>query len=85
MNPFTEHTKKQGVTYSEHLGFAMGISRRLLVSMAAFAIHALLPFISIESKHDLEATAVFLAERNQWIETAHDRKQDDTNSNLAHA
>jgi hypothetical protein len=33
----------------------------------------MLPFISIESAHDLEATAEFLEERNHWIETAHDR------------
>jgi hypothetical protein len=73
MNPFTTHTQKQGVTYWEHWGFAMGIAYRLLVSVMAFSIHAMLPFISIESAHDLEATAEFLEERNHWIETAHDR------------
>ncbi len=73
MNPFTAHTQKQGVTYWEHWGFAMGIAYRLLVSVMAFAIHAMLPFISIDSGHDLEATAEFLKERNHWIETAYDR------------
>ena len=68
MNPFTKHTWKQGVTYWEHWGFAMGIGRRLLISVIMFALHAMLPFISIESKHDLEATAAYLELRNHWIE-----------------
>ena len=69
MNPFTEHTEQQGVTYWEHWGFAMGISYRLLISVIAFALHAIFPFISIDSSNDLEATATFLNERNHWIET----------------
>ena len=76
MNPFTTHTTKQGVTYREHWGFAMGIAYRLLTSVIAFTIHALLPFISIDPSHDLEATAEFLEERNHWIETARDRQHD---------
>ena len=76
MNPLTTHTQKQGVTYWEHWGFAMGIAYRLLVSVLAFAIHAMLPFISIDSSRDLEATAEFLEERNHWIGTAHDRQYD---------
>ena len=74
MNPMTQHTQEQGITYWQHWGFAMGIACRLLISVMAFAIHAMLPFISIESAHDLEATAEFLEERNQWIETAHQRQ-----------
>ncbi len=70
MKPLTEHPHKQGVTYFEHWAFAMGIAWRLLTSVAAFALHALLPFISIEPRLDLEATAAFLAERNHFIETA---------------
>ena len=69
MNPFTEHTEQQGVSYWEHWGFAMGISYRLLISVIAFAMHAIFPFISIDSSIDLEATATFLNERNHWIET----------------
>jgi len=88
MKPCTQHTQEQGVTYTEHLGFAMGIAFRLLVSVLAFAVHALLPFISIESRHDLEATATFLEERNYWIETAGQRQHtqqghNDTGSDLA--
>ena len=88
MNPLTAHTQKQGVSYSEHWGFAMGIAYRLLVSMIAFALHAMLPFISIESRFDLEATAAFLEERNHWIETAkdrqHDRPEHDAGSKFVH-
>ena len=68
MNPFTQHTRQQGVTYLEHLFFAAGIAWHLSNSVFAFAIHALFPFISIDSTFDLEATANYLQERNQWIE-----------------
>ena len=67
MNPLTTHTHEQGVTYWEHWSFAMGIAYRLLISVLAFVIHAVLPFISIQPRLDLEATSAFLAERNQWI------------------
>ena len=30
MNPFTAHTRNQGVTYVEHWCFAMGVAGRLL-------------------------------------------------------
>lgn len=70
MNPMTQHPREQGISYWEHFGFAMGIALRLLSSVMAFAAHALLPFISIEPGNDLEATAAFLQERNDWIESA---------------
>ncbi|MEA3411155.1 MAG: DUF6356 family protein [Pseudomonadota bacterium] len=70
MNPFTNHPRQQGVTYFEHWRFAMGIACRLVTSVAAFAVHALLPFIPIEPRRDLESTAAWLTERNRWIETA---------------
>jgi hypothetical protein len=73
MNPFTRHPHHQGVSYFDHWLFAMGIAWRLLASVGAFALHALLPFISIAPRHDLEAMAAYLAERNRWIETAHSR------------
>lgn len=89
MNPLTTHTQQQGVTYREHWGFAMGIAFRLFISVWAFALHAVLPFISIEPKFDLEATAAFLEDRNHWIETAKDRphnftERGDIGSRLAH-
>jgi hypothetical protein len=70
MKPFTRHPHKQGVTYFEHWVFAMGIAVRLLSSVAAFVLHAVLPFVSIEPRLDLEATSEFLLERNCFIENA---------------
>lgn len=70
MSFFTEHPHEQGITYFEHWRFAMGIVWRLLSSVVAFALHAVLPFISIEPQYDLEATAGFLLERNDFIEAA---------------
>ena len=70
MNPFTEHTQQQGITYFEHWRFAMGIAWRLLIVVIAFALHAVFPFIGIEPRYDLEATMSFLDERNRWIEGA---------------
>ena len=72
MNPLTRHPRKQGVTYLEHWCFAMGIAYRLLCSVVAFALHAMLPFIPIEPRLDLEATAGYLQERNHWIDTTRD-------------
>lgn len=68
MTAFTRHPYQQGVTYFGHWLFAMGIAARLLVSVLAFVLHAMLPFISIERRLDLEATCAFLLERNHFIE-----------------
>ena len=73
MNPFTTHPQQQGITYYEHWCFAMGIAYRLLSSVVAFVVHALCPFISIEPRLDLESTAAFINERNDWIETAKEK------------
>lgn len=70
MNALSEHPNKQGITYFGHLAFAIGIAWRLSISVMAFALHAVLPFISIEPRFDLEATSAFLVERNHFIETA---------------
>jgi hypothetical protein len=56
MNPFATHPREQGVTYVEHWCFAMGIAYRLLSSVVAFAVHAILPFIPIEPRLDLGPT-----------------------------
>jgi hypothetical protein len=53
MTILTEHPHAQGVTYFEHWGFAIGIAWRLLRSVFAFALHALLPFITIDRQLDL--------------------------------
>ena len=77
MTIFARHPHDQGITYFEHWGFAMGIAWRLLCSVLAFAIHAVMPWITIEKQYDLEATSAFLLERNDFIETAAGRPADD--------
>lgn len=68
MKAFTEHTQAQGLSYSEHWYFAMGVAWRLLHSVIAFSLHAFFPFIHIERKLDFEATMKFINERNEWLE-----------------
>ena len=68
MNIFTTHTQAQGITYLEHLLFAVSIASRLFNSVIVFALHGLLPFIEISKELDLEATAAFINEQNDWIE-----------------
>ena len=72
MNIFTKHTQQQGVSYGEHLFFAIGIAIRLANSVIAFALHGIFPFIDIKKELDLEATARFIKAKNNWIE---DKKQ----------
>ena len=69
MNPFIVHTQAQGVSYLEHWFFALGIAGRLMISVIAFALHGIFPFIDIAKRHDLEATMAYLNERNEWIES----------------
>ena len=69
MNPFTAHPQQQGITYVDHWHFAIGIAYRLLTSVVAFTLHAILPSIPITSRLDLEATTDYLLERNRCIES----------------
>ena len=68
MNIFIQHTQQQGVTYLEHLFFAVGIAVRLANSVIAFTLHGIFPFIDIKKELDLEATARFINTKNNWIE-----------------
>jgi hypothetical protein len=43
----------------------------------------MLPFIPIEPRLDLEATTAYLAERNQWIESAKGAVHSDARSGFA--
>ena len=70
MSIFTAHPHDQGLSYFEHWLFAMGIACRLVSSAIAFAVHALLPFVTIRPELDLEATAASLLERNRFVEQA---------------
>jgi hypothetical protein len=82
MNPFIAHPRQQGIGYVEHCHFAMSIACRLFTTTVAFAVHALVPFIGIKPRLDLESTAAYLAEQNRWIEGSRSRVQPDTGSRL---
>ena len=75
MNIFTKHTQQQGVTYLEHMIFAVSIAIRLANSVIAFALHGIFPFIDIKKELDLEATARFINTKNNWIEDKKQTKQ----------
>ena len=75
MNIFTKHTQQQGVTYLEHLFFAIGIALRLFNTVIAFTLHGIFPFIDIRKELDLEATARFINGKNNWIEGKKDIRQ----------
>lgn len=74
MKLLTEHTQKQGVTYMEHLVFAVGIAIRLFSSAIVFVLHGLLPFVDIRKELDLEATRDYLEKQNDWIEGMKENK-----------
>ena len=75
INIFTEHTQQQGVTYLEHMFFAICIAIRLANSVIAFTLHGIFPFIDIKTDLDLEATARFISAKNNWIEHKKQTKQ----------
>jgi hypothetical protein len=68
MNIFNAHPQEQGISYTAHLLFALGIAIRLLRCVIAFATHAIFPFVGIRRALDLEATCRFLQNQNIWIE-----------------
>lgn len=75
MNIFTDHPQQQGISYIEHMGFALGIAIRLLNSVIAFSLHAFFPFIDIKKSLDLEETARYINEQNEWIESMKQNKE----------
>ena len=78
MNIFTEHPHKQGISYFEHMVFALNIAIRLLGSVIAFTLHGLFPFFDINKSLDLEETARFINQQNNWIEGMKIRQQADS-------
>ena len=44
MNPFTEHTQAQGLSYPEYWFFTVGVAWRLLNSVFAFTLHVIFPY-----------------------------------------
>lgn len=75
MKIFTEHTQAQGVSYMQHLVFAVGIAARLFSSGIVFILHGVFPFIDIHKELDLEATRDYLEEQNDWIEGMKENRQ----------
>ena len=78
MNIFTEHPHKQGRSYFEHMVFALNIAIRLLGSVIALTLHGLFPFFDINKSLDLEETARFINQQNNWIEGMKIRQQADS-------
>lgn len=48
-NPFTKHPKDVGMTYRQHMCFAMMLARVTLVCAVASVIHAFFPFFFTHS------------------------------------
>lgn len=48
-NLFTEHPAAVGETYWQHLGAASGFSWRLMTASLACLLHALLPFLFVQT------------------------------------
>ena len=68
MNPFIQHPHQQGVTYMQHMAFALSIAARLMQTVTVFTLHAIFPFMDINRSLDLEATEEFIHMKNGWIE-----------------
>ena len=75
MNPFTDHTRAQGLTYMQHWCFAMSVAWRLLSSVIAFSLHAMFPFLHIARRLDFEATIDFIHGKNTWLEQVKSEKR----------
>ena len=65
---FTAHLAERGITYLDHAYVALVISARLAISSTMFFIHAVLPFIKIPRYFNLEATSLYLFDKNVEIE-----------------
>jgi hypothetical protein len=75
MNPFTAHTRAQGLTYIQHWWFAMSVAWRLFSSVIAFSLHAMFPFVHIARSLDFEATIEFIHGKNTWLEQVKSEKR----------
>lgn len=48
-NPFTEHPREVGESYAEHLATAAGFGFTMLVGGLCVMVHALLPFLFVQT------------------------------------
>ena len=62
-----KHLKERQVSYLDHARFALTIAARLAVSSIAFLIHAILPLIPIPESLNLEATGLYLFEKDNSL------------------
>ncbi len=62
-----KHLKERQVSYLDHARFALTISARLAISSIAFLIHAILPLIPVPQSLNLEATSLYLFEKDNSL------------------
>lgn len=62
-----KHLKERQVSYLNHARFALTISARLAISSIAFLVHAILPFVPIPAWLNLEATGLYLFEKDNSL------------------
>lgn len=48
-NPFTEHPREVGESYTQHLGTAAGFGFTMLIGGLCVMVHALLPFLFVQT------------------------------------
>jgi len=64
---FTTHFAEKNITYLDHTRTASMIGIRLAISSTMFFIHAIFPFIKIPRYFNLEATSLYLFDKNVEI------------------
>ena len=60
----SEHLRSEGMTYLQHLVYALKLSTRLSISALCLTIHSILPFISPPIGYDMESLKDILNE--EW-------------------
>ena len=67
-----KHLRKNGVTYTEHLLFALKIGCRLWVSSLFLILHSVIPIVSVPRDLNLESMTRYLQkqneDRNSWVD-----------------
>ncbi len=62
-----KHLKERKISYISHGLFALTIAMRLAASSVAFVVHAILPFVPIPEQLNLEATGLYLFEKDNSL------------------
>ena len=66
---FTKHPTEVGKTWLKHLFFCLMVCSRLLLSLIAFLIHGVLPFIPIPRLLNLEETSEWLYQKDRKLDS----------------